>query len=144
MTAEISPGQREAVTALAQGLTFSQAGAEFDSTAVAFKERLARLQRRHQLHGTTAAAVAFGARCGVLDGVDLGEQRDVRLAPRQRDVLRLLGEELSNREIATRLGLRETTVHTHLARVFKLIGARTRSHAVALDWRWQYSQDGAR
>jgi DNA-binding NarL/FixJ family response regulator len=44
------------------------------------------------------------------------------LTPREREVLACVGEGLSNRLIARRLGIAEKTVKTHLTRVFTVIG----------------------
>jgi DNA-binding NarL/FixJ family response regulator len=55
------------------------------------------------------------------------------LTTRERDVLQLVGEGLSNRMIARRLGIAEKTVKTHLTRVFNAIGVTDRVQA-ALWW----------
>ncbi len=50
---------------------------------------------------------------------------------RERQVLRLAAEGLSEREIAGSLGLSEHTVHRHVANVLRKVGAPTRTAAVA-------------
>ena len=57
----------------------------------------------------------------------------VELTPREREVLQLVGEGLSNRLIARRLGISEKTVKTHLTSVFTTIGVTDRVQA-ALWW----------
>lgn len=52
------------------------------------------------------------------------------LTSRQRDVLRLLGEGRSTKDIARRLGLAVPTVKTHLAALYRQLGARNRVEAV--------------
>jgi two-component system nitrate/nitrite response regulator NarL len=54
------------------------------------------------------------------------------LTRRELEVVRLLAEGLSNREIAARLGLAEVTVKLHLHNAFEKIGARSRSDAVRI------------
>jgi DNA-binding NarL/FixJ family response regulator len=54
------------------------------------------------------------------------------LSERQRDVLNLLVQGLSNKEIARALGLSEGTVKMHIAALFRALGASNRAHAAAL------------
>jgi len=54
----------------------------------------------------------------------------VVLTARELDVLRLVAEGLSNREIGARLHLGEATVKTHLLTAFPKLGARSRTGAV--------------
>jgi DNA-binding NarL/FixJ family response regulator len=54
----------------------------------------------------------------------------VVLTPRELDVLRLVAEGLSNREIGQRLHLGEATVKTHLLTAFPKLEARSRTGAV--------------
>jgi pimeloyl-ACP methyl ester carboxylesterase len=53
------------------------------------------------------------------------------LTPREQDVLRLLASGDSNTEIARRLGIAVHTVERHLANLYRKIGARGRTDAVA-------------
>ena len=53
------------------------------------------------------------------------------LTERRRDVLRLLVEGLPNKEIATRLGLTPKTVMHHTTTIYRILGVRGRSEAVA-------------
>lgn len=52
------------------------------------------------------------------------------LTARELQVLRLLAEGLSNRDIADRLGVSEHTVKFHLSAIFGKLGASTRTDAV--------------
>lgn len=56
----------------------------------------------------------------------------VHLSPRETDVVQLLADGLSNRQIARRLSLSETTVKGYLGGLFDKLGAEDRTHAVAL------------
>ncbi len=58
-----------------------------------------------------------------------GAEVDV-LTPREREVLALVGEGLSNTEIARLLGLGEGTVKTHVGHVFAKLDLRDRAAAV--------------
>jgi DNA-binding NarL/FixJ family response regulator len=54
------------------------------------------------------------------------------LSPRQREVLGLVAEDLSNAEIAQRLYLSESTVKQHLSTAYKLLGVRNRTEAARM------------
>lgn len=59
-------------------------------------------------------------------------QLDEVLTPRQREVLQLITEGMSNKEIGRRLGVAEGTVKMHVATILKAIGANNRAHAAAI------------
>ena len=52
------------------------------------------------------------------------------LTPRELEILALIAEGLSNREIAERAYVSENTVKTHSSRIFDKLGARRRTQAV--------------
>lgn len=54
------------------------------------------------------------------------------LTPRELEVLRLVGTGHSNKQIATALGIGESTVKTHLLKVFDKLGVADRTRAVTL------------
>jgi DNA-binding NarL/FixJ family response regulator len=54
------------------------------------------------------------------------------LSPRQREILALVAEDLSNAEIAGRLYLSESTVKQHLRTAYKLLGVRNRTEAAKM------------
>lgn len=53
------------------------------------------------------------------------------LTPRQRDVLRLMAEGQSNKEIARALDLSPATIKTHVAQIIAAVGAVNRTEAAA-------------
>lgn len=56
----------------------------------------------------------------------------VPLSPREREILGLVAEGLGNKIVASRLGISEHTVKTHIASIFTKLGADTRAEAVAI------------
>jgi RNA polymerase sigma factor (sigma-70 family) len=61
------------------------------------------------------------------------EAREVlaELTPREREVAELIGEGLTNEQIAARLAISEPTVKTHVTRILKRFGVRQRAAVVA-------------
>jgi DNA-binding NarL/FixJ family response regulator len=55
----------------------------------------------------------------------------VPLTRREHEILRLVAEGCSNAEIAARLSIKEPTVKSHLWRLYRKIGVRSRTAAVA-------------
>src|SRR6266498_4223835 len=53
-----------------------------------------------------------------------------RLTPREREVLALLAEGLSTRQIANRLGLSARTVESHIGNIYQKLDVRTRVQAL--------------
>jgi two-component system, NarL family, response regulator LiaR len=60
------------------------------------------------------------------------KQQDLRITRRELEILELIAQGLSNREIAEKLFVSENTVKTHSSRVFDKLGARRRTQAVQL------------
>jgi DNA-binding CsgD family transcriptional regulator len=63
------------------------------------------------------------------------------ITPRELEILGLMAEGLSNREIAERVHVSENTVKTHSSRVFDKLGARRRTQAVQLGKELRRSHD---
>ena len=54
---------------------------------------------------------------------------EIRLSPRQLEVVRLMADGLSNKEIGRRLDLSPATIKTHIAHVTALVGGANRTDA---------------
>ena len=97
---------------------------------------------------------AIRAVCADGDRVVLGVSRDSlrytrqevgagTLSAREREVLQLVGEALSNSQIASRLSLTEATVKRHLRNIFVKLGAVSRIDAVNKAAEWQTRRPAA-
>ena len=63
---------------------------------------------------------------------DQSKLESLGITPRELEILELMAEGLSNKEIAARVYESENTVKTHSSRVFDKLGARRRTQAVQL------------
>ncbi|MEQ1691345.1 MAG: response regulator transcription factor [Gemmatimonas sp.] len=63
---------------------------------------------------------------------DQGRLDALGITPRELEILELIAEGLSNKEIAARVFVSENTVKTHSSRVFDKLGARRRTQAVQM------------
>ncbi len=59
-------------------------------------------------------------------------REDLRITPRELEILNLIALGMSNREIADKLFVSENTVKTHSSRVFDKLGAKRRTQAVQM------------
>jgi len=83
--------------------------------------------REMVLQGPVATAVGQ-----IADSIELRRDLDVRLTGREREVLAVAAEGLTARQIATRLGVRERTVTTHLGRIYGKLGVGNRLSAIRM------------
>jgi DNA-binding CsgD family transcriptional regulator len=63
---------------------------------------------------------------------DERKREELRITARELEILELIAQGLSNREIAAKLYVSENTVKTHSSRVFDKLGAKRRTQAVQL------------
>jgi DNA-binding CsgD family transcriptional regulator len=63
---------------------------------------------------------------------DQGKREHLGITPREFEILELIAQGMSNREIAGKLYVSENTVKTHSSRVFDKLGAKRRTQAVQL------------
>ncbi|MFB7472389.1 LuxR C-terminal-related transcriptional regulator [Kitasatospora sp. NPDC056184] len=72
------------------------------------------------MHGTTTTIDA------ALDGLRISMSRIDSLSDRQEEVLHLLVLDLSNQEVADRLGITERTVKAHISALMERLGVDSR------------------
>ena len=76
-------------------------------------------------------AIPSGVQVGhIAQGLDRRREAEVKLTEREREVLVVAAEGLTAREMAVRLGVRERTVTTHLARIYGKLGVGNRMAAI--------------
>ena len=66
----------------------------------------------------------------IAEGIERRRSAGFRLTDREREVLSVAAEGLTAREIADRLGVRERTITTHLARIYGKLGVTSRLAAL--------------
>lgn len=62
--------------------------------------------------------------------LNTGKLKELAITPREHEILSLIAEGLSNREIGERLFVSENTVKTHSSRLFEKLGVNRRVQAV--------------
>ena len=78
-----------------------------------------------------AAEIVAALRLMLQGDSEMGGLEDItRLSKRQNQLLHMLDEGLSNREIAERLGISEHTVKVHLWRLFRRLGVKSRTQTL--------------
>jgi DNA-binding NarL/FixJ family response regulator len=78
------------------------------------------------------ASPAAGKVGDIAEGIERNRDAEIKLTEREREVLAVAAQGLTAREIATRLGVRERTITTHLARIYGKLGVGNRLAAVRL------------
>ena len=83
------------------------------------------------LEGGAPMSIAIARKVVATFHEPVASQRgQVTLSPREREILDLLSEGLSNKEIGVALNVSQFTVRNHLARVFEKLHVRSRTEAV--------------
>lgn len=82
-----------------------------------------------------AAPLSFTAP-GLAAAVSRHQLRSNTLSQREYQILRHLGEGLTNGTIAREIGVSESTVRTYVSRLYDKLGVHSRKQAVAVATRW--------
>jgi LuxR family transcriptional regulator, maltose regulon positive regulatory protein len=123
---------------------FGRAGAPYQRAYARLElaRLLVRADRRHRARDEAEAALAAFRELGAaraaaaaaaefLGELDRRPRRPAGLTARELEVLGLLAQGLTNREIAERLVVSDHTVHRHVANILRKLGLPTRAAAAA-------------
>jgi DNA-binding NarL/FixJ family response regulator len=132
--AQLTPREREVLALMARGLSNADVAAELFTSEATVKTHLARVMMKLGVHDKPQAVAAFYL------SAERSEQASTPaeiagLTSREREVLILVADGLSNADIAKRLSIGEVTVRTHLARVQTKLGVGEKSQAVAIAYK---------
>jgi LuxR family transcriptional regulator, maltose regulon positive regulatory protein len=115
---------------LARALLRDGRRAEADGVAAVARELFAAMGARHMVEQVDATLAPNAARDSAL-AKWTASQGESPLTAREVEVLGLVAEGLTNREIADRLILSEHTIHRHVANILRKMDASSRAAAVA-------------
>jgi len=121
--AELEAGERQAAKASLQ-LAHDEAE-RYGIGAV-----LASVVRVASAAGLVLEGAGAGRAIGVTDAVDAAADATAELTARERQVLALIAEGLSNRQIGERLFISGKTASVHVSAILRKLGAATRTEAV--------------
>lgn len=68
----------------------------------------------------------------ILHGINaINGEKNTSLSSREKEIVSLIGKGLRNKEIASRLNITDTTVKTHLTRIFQKLNIKARSELIS-------------
>ncbi|MFD6055791.1 AAA family ATPase [Agromyces sp. NPDC060279] len=121
--AELEAGERQAAKASLQ-LAHDEAERSGIGAVLASVVRVA------SAAGLVLEGAGAGRAIGVTDAVDAAADATAELTARERQVLALIAEGLSNRQIGERLFISGKTASVHVSAILRKLGAATRTEAV--------------
>jgi DNA-binding NarL/FixJ family response regulator len=127
----LSPRQSEVLSLVGQGLTNRQIGDRLGLAEGTIKSHVAATFQRLGVDTRVSAAMIE-----IADHVGIsrhpGATSSARLTTRQGEIMDLVAEGRTNRQIAKRLLISEKTVKAQLRNVFGRLGAGNRTHAAVM------------
>jgi len=110
--------------------TFADEASAVDADRAEVATAIRAVAQGHTTLGADIGSKLFAASAAPARAVDLASR--FALTPREDEVLGLIGEGLSNTEIAERLFVGVATIKTHINAIFAKLGVRDRAQAIAL------------
>jgi DNA-binding NarL/FixJ family response regulator len=133
----LAPAETDVLFGLARGWSNAQIARQFYMAEDTVKWRLSRLLRRLGVYSRTGL-VSVAYRLDLLAQVPVEPRLVQPLSERQCQVLQALADDLTDVQIAARLGISLNSVKTHVRRLFRSLDALSRCHAVALGYQHGY------
>ncbi|WP_051853089.1 helix-turn-helix domain-containing protein [Streptomyces aureocirculatus] len=136
MSAPLTPGQIRVVAGLARGHCAARIAADLGISTAAVDTRIRRASARAGIHRRPHPQLVNHAyRRGYLTHLPPEPRQPVPcLTARLAQSLDATTRGLSLTEAAAEMGVTRATANTYRRRLYRLLGARTRAHAVALGW----------
>lgn len=137
MTARFTRGQVEVIAGLARGRLAHEIGADLSISPRTVHGRILRAAARARIHGRPQPQlVDYAYRHGYLTHLtpELRRAPVPALTRRLEEALDATARGLSLNEMAEEMEVGRDTANTYRRRLYRLLGASTRAHAVALAW----------
>lgn len=133
--ARLTPREREVLTLMARGLSNADVARELFISEATVTTHIARVMMKLGVGEKTQAVAAFYQLTAQSEQHTHIPAEIEQLTPREKEVLILVAEGLSNSDVAAQLSISEVTVRTHLARVLTKLGVREKSQAVTIAYK---------
>ena len=137
------PAQLAVIALAAQGLNTAAIAEILDIRFDTVKDRFGHALRATGA-GDRAGLVGIACRAGQLQDVPDQARGPVTLTPQTTKVLGGVADGLTNRAISRRIGRKESTVKSHVAKLLRDLGASDRAHAVLIAWQLRILPEAGR
>jgi two-component system, NarL family, response regulator DevR len=104
-----------------------------------YRDRTSRALARYALHTKVFAERARNKRVDAARPAEVTNSDPIHaLSQRELEVLQLVADGLTDREIGSQLFITEYTVKGHVKRILDKLGSRNRAHAAAVGYRLRF------
>jgi DNA-binding NarL/FixJ family response regulator len=124
------PKKREVLKLVAQGMSNKEIGAQLGIFESTVKSHVSMILKKLAVRNRTEA-VGIALKYGLLQAPS-SDPAEFKASKRERQVLELVAQGMSNKEIGAQLGIFESTVKSHVGMILKKLGVRSRIEAVVI------------